>query len=139
MDKARALGVWHSSFGPVKIELDDTRGDHHLMGVWVYKRGGGEVIGYFAGALRGNVLEFDWHEPAQPKDLTGKGYLVFSADGSRFNGRWWTKHKDRQGAWNGHRGQNTAGGQPPPAPYPGPTEPGATAPGPPPPPPADSI
>jgi hypothetical protein len=116
-----ALGLWRTSFGPVKIQSDPSKGPGYIMGVWVYQRGGQEVIGYFQGALRGNVLQFTWQEPAQPAALTGQGYLVFDVSGTRFNGKWWTTRKDRQGDWNGWRADNAqpAGpdprGTPPPA------------------------
>jgi hypothetical protein len=98
MDPARALGLWRSSFGPVKIENDLSRGQPgsgSVMGVWVYDRDGQEVIGYFAGSLRGNVLDFTWQEPASPAPLQGAGYLLFDGGGTRFSGRWWTASRDR--------------------------------------------
>src|SRR5688572_12690837 len=53
MDAERALGLWKSSFGAVKVEVDANRpGGVH--GVWTYDRNGQQVVGYFAGALRGN-------------------------------------------------------------------------------------
>ena len=61
MDPSRALGLWKSTFGAVKIEADNSKGGIEagaVQGVWVYTRQGQEVIGYFAGNLRGNVLSF---------------------------------------------------------------------------------
>jgi len=104
----RALGLWKSSFGPVKIEHD---ADGQLMGAWVYDRDGQEVIGTFGGALSGNVLQFQWQEPARPRDLAGEGYLVFDPSGQSFAGRWWTTTHDRGGDWNGWR--NDGAGEPP--------------------------
>ncbi|MCX5748488.1 MAG: hypothetical protein NT062_39055, partial [Proteobacteria bacterium] len=72
------------------------------QGVWVYQRRGQEVIGYFSGALRGNVLDFKWQEPNNPP-LTGAGYLVFDAGGRQYSGKWWSDARDRQGDWNGWR------------------------------------
>jgi hypothetical protein len=103
MDPGHALGLWKSSFGPVKIEADDSRGASHVHGVWVYDRSGQEVVGYFSGALEGNVLTFTWQEPAQPQDLAGSGYLVFEPSGTSFEGRWWTANRDRGGEWTGSR------------------------------------
>jgi hypothetical protein len=94
------LGLWHSSFGPVKMELDRRPG--RVLGVWVYERSGQEVIGSFSGDLSGNVLQFRWEEPAEPP-LRGAGYLVFGPDGLNFKGRWWTDNHDREGEWNGWR------------------------------------
>jgi hypothetical protein len=142
MEASRALGTWRSTFGAVKIEADNSRGGLEtgsLQGVWVYQRQGQEVIGYFSGSLRGNVLEFKWQEPNNPP-LTGSGYLVFDRSGRQYSGRWWSDRRDRVGDWNGWRnsaqGENyTRGPQPDPQdgggddPYaqpPGPT----TAPGP---------
>ena len=105
MDPARALGLWRSTFGAVKIEADNSKGGLQtgsVQGIWVYQRQGQEVVGYFAGNLRGNVMQFHWQEPNNPP-LTGQGYVVFGADGRQYSGRWWTEHKDRIGDWNGWR------------------------------------
>ncbi len=126
MEPARALGVWRSTFGAVKIEADNSRGGLQtgsVQGVWVYQRQGEEVIGYFSGNLRGNVLEFTWQEPANPP-LTGAGYLVFDRSGRQYSGRWWSDARDRVGDWNGWR--NQVGGPPPPAPAANPYDTGAT-------------
>jgi hypothetical protein len=121
MEPSRALGLWRSTFGAVKIEADDTKGGLQVgavQGVWVYQRQGQEVIGYFAGQLRGNVLQFRWQEPNNPP-LTGEGYLVFDVEGRQYNGRWWSDRRDRVGDWNGWRQQGApdAGQAPPPDPY----------------------
>jgi len=84
MDPARALGLWRSTFGAVKIEADNTRGgiaSGAVQGIWVYQRRGQEVIGYFNGSLRGNVLDFKWQEPgsADAPPLVGAGYLAVDA------------------------------------------------------------
>ncbi|MGE0869547.1 MAG: hypothetical protein AB7P03_13350 [Kofleriaceae bacterium] len=105
MDPGRSLGLWSSTFGAVKIEADASKGglaSGAVQGIWVYTRQGQEVIGYFSGNLRGNVLQFRWQEPANPP-LTGEGYLVFSVDGRQYSGRWWSDRRDRVGAWNGWR------------------------------------
>lgn len=105
MEPARALGVWKSNFGAVKIEADNSKGglqSGSLHGVWVYPRRGQEVIGYFAGNLRGNVLQLTWQEPSNPP-LTGSGYLVFDPQGRQYSGRWWSETRDRVGPWNGWR------------------------------------
>ncbi len=112
MEPARALGLWRSTFGGVKIEADDSKGGINtgaVQGVWVYKRSGQEVIGYFSGSLRGNVLDFRWQEPNNPP-LTGAGYLVFDPQGRQYAGRWWSDRKDRIGDWNGWRQGATQGG-----------------------------
>ncbi|HWU86232.1 MAG TPA: hypothetical protein VN253_03115, partial [Kofleriaceae bacterium] len=99
MDPGRALGLWRSTFGAVKIEADNSKGGlpaGAVQGVWVYQRQGQEVVGYFAGNLRGNVLEFRWQEPNNPP-LTGEGYLVFDAGGRQYSGRWWSDRRDRVG------------------------------------------
>jgi hypothetical protein len=121
MEPARALGLWRSTFGAVKIEADNSRGGVQagaIQGVWVYQRQGQEVVGYFSGSLRGNVLNFRWQEPNNPP-LTGEGYLVFDQTGRQYSGRWWSDKRDRVGDWNGWRqaaaSQQTApqyGGQP---------------------------
>ncbi len=103
MDVTQALGLWHSSFGAVKIDMDAGQGGAELMGIWLYDRAGQEVVGFFAGPLKGNVLEFSWHEPAQPSALMGGGYLIFEPDGQRFQGQWWTSDRSRSGDWNGWR------------------------------------
>jgi hypothetical protein len=105
MEPARALGLWRSTFGAVKIEADGSKGGlttGAVQGVWVYQRQGQEVVGYFAGNLRGNVLDFTWQEPNNPP-LTGAGYLVFDPQGRQYSGRWWSDRKDRIGDWNGWR------------------------------------
>jgi hypothetical protein len=112
MEAARALGVWRSNFGAVKIEADNSVGGleaGQLQGVWIYQRQGQEVIGYFAGQLKGNVLSFKWQEPSNPP-LTGEGYLVFDRTGRQYSGRWWSDRRDRVGEWNGWR--NGAGNAP---------------------------
>jgi hypothetical protein len=108
MEAGRALGLWRSTFGAVKIEADNRNGGIQvgaLQGVWVYQRQGQEVIGYFSGNLRGNVLQFRWNEPGangQPP-LNGEGWLQFGSDGRQYSGRWWTDRRDRVGDWNGWR------------------------------------
>jgi hypothetical protein len=115
MEPARALGLWRSTFGAVKIEADNSRGGVQagaIQGVWVYQRQGQEVVGYFSGSLRGNVLQFRWQEPNNPP-LTGEGYLVFDQTGRQYSGRWWSDKRDRVGDWNGWR-QASASQQPAP-------------------------
>ena len=105
MEPARSLGLWRSTFGAVKIEADNSRGGVQagaIQGVWVYQRQGQEVVGYFSGQLRGNVLQFRWQEPNNPP-LTGEGYLVFDPSGRQYTGRWWSDKRDRVGDWNGWR------------------------------------
>jgi hypothetical protein len=108
MEPGRVLGLWRSTFGAVKIEADNTKGgiaSGALQGVWVYQRQGQEVIGYFAGNLRGNVLEFRWQEPGAQgaPPLNGEGWLQFDTAGRQYTGRWWTERRDRVGDWNGWR------------------------------------
>jgi hypothetical protein len=145
MDPGRALGLWRSTFGAVKIEADEAKGGLQagsVHGVWVYQRQGQEIVGYFAGQLRGNVLQFRWQEPNTPP-LTGEGYLVFDLGGRQYNGRWWSDRRDRVGDWNGWRqqggGPDPMGGQgnaadPYGAPYGGATDAVPPRPAPPPPP-----
>lgn len=113
MDPRAAHGLWKTTFGAVKIE-EDAAGSVH--GVWVYDRSGQQVVGYFGGALDGNVLRLTWREPAQAVagavQLTGEGWLVFDPAGSRFSGRWWTGSRDRQGDWSGWRGVPASQGTP---------------------------
>ena len=103
MDGTLVLGLWNSNFGAVKIERDTKNGDDRLMGVWVYDRGGREIVGYFTGDLKGNVLEFSWHEPSEPAPLMGRGYLSFRTDGKGFSGRWWSNDQRRGGLFSGSR------------------------------------
>jgi hypothetical protein len=105
MEASRALGLWRSTFGAVKIEADNSHGGldaGSVQGVWMYQRQGQEVVGYFSGNLRGNVLQFRWQEPSDPP-LVGEGYLVFDAQGRQYAGRWWSDKRDRIGDWNGWR------------------------------------
>ena len=114
MDAVRALGLWRSTFGAVKIEPDNSQGGLEagsLQGIWVYQRQGQEVIGYFSGNLRGNVLQFRWQEPNEPP-LTGEGFLVFDVQGRQYSGRWWSDKRDRVGDWNGWRQANAQGARP---------------------------
>jgi hypothetical protein len=111
MEASRALGLWRSTFGAVKIEADNARGGigaGAVQGIWVYQRRGQEVIGYFSGTLRGNVLDFRWQEPGGPDapPLVGAGYLVFEQTGRQYSGRWWSDKRDRVGDWNGWRQAN---------------------------------
>jgi hypothetical protein len=113
MEPNLALGLWRSTFGAVKIEADNSQGGlsaGNLQGVWVYQRQGQEVIGYFSGNLRGNVLQFHWQEPNNPP-LTGEGYLVFDPQGRQYEGRWWSEKRDRVGEWNGWRPTGGRDGQ----------------------------
>jgi hypothetical protein len=117
MEPARALGLWRSTFGAVKIEADNSRGGigaGAVQGIWVYQRRGQEVIGYFNGTLRGNVLDFRWQEPGGPDapPLVGAGYLVFEQTGRQYSGRWWSDKRDRVGDWNGWRQASAAQPQP---------------------------
>ncbi len=122
MEPAAALGLWRTNFGAVKIEADNSKGGlgtGAVQGVWVYQRQGQEVVGYFSGNLRGNVLDFRWQEPNNPP-LTGAGYLVFDPQGRQYSGRWWSDRRDRIGDWNGSRQapqQTGAGGYAAPQPY----------------------
>jgi hypothetical protein len=105
MEPNVALGLWRSTFGAVKIEADNSHGGlaaGNLQGIWVYQRQGQEVIGSFAGNLRGNVLSFRWQEPNNPP-LTGEGFLVFDVQGRQYSGRWWSDKRDRVGDWSGWR------------------------------------
>ena len=116
MDSRASQGLWKTTFGAVKIE-EDAAGSVH--GVWIYDRGGQQVVGYFGGKLDGNVLRLTWREPAQAiageVQLTGEGWLVFDPAGSRFSGRWWTGSRDRQGDWRGWRGAPAPAAAPAPA------------------------
>lgn len=108
MPPSAALGLWKTSFGPVKIAANDQADNPRaIMGVWVYERAGQEVIGFFTGELAGNVLSFAWHEPAggpgAADDLTGDGYLTFNAAERRFFGRWWSRDGQLGGEWTGAR------------------------------------
>ena len=107
MDSSLAMGLWTSNFGAVKIEPNAAGDTGDTMGVWLYDRSGEEVIGYFAGKLRGNVLEFDWHERGEPTPLTGAGYISFQADGKGFAGRWWSHDRRRNGLFSGERDEVT--------------------------------
>ncbi len=112
MEPARALGLWRSNFGAVKIEADNSRGGitaGAVQGVWMYQRQGQDVIGYFYGNLRGNVLQFKWQEPNNPP-LTGEGYIQFEQSGRQYSGRWWSDKHDRTGDWNGFRAQPASAG-----------------------------
>lgn len=118
MEPSSALGLWRSTFGAVKIEADNSKGglgSGAIQGIWVYERQGQEVVGYFAGNLRGNVLNFRWQEPNNPP-LTGEGFLVFDPQGRQYSGRWWSDARDRNGDWNGWR--NAPGQQQPQQPQP---------------------
>jgi hypothetical protein len=113
MEPDRALGLWRSTFGAVKIEADGSHGglaSGSVQGVWMYQRQGEDVVGYFAGNLRGNVLEFRWQEPNNPP-LTGEGFLVFDLQGRQYAGRWWSDKHDRVGDWNGWRQPTSHGAQ----------------------------
>ena len=115
MEPGRVLGLWRSTFGAVKIEADNTKGglqSGSVQGVWVYQRQGQEVIGYFAGNLRGNVMQFRWQEPGSQggPPLNGEGWLQFDTAGRQYSGRWWTDRRDRVGDWNGRRSGATEGG-----------------------------
>jgi len=115
MEPNVALGLWRSTFGAVKIEADESHGGlaaGSLQGIWMYQRQNQEVIGYFAGNLRGNVLQFRWQEPNDPP-LTGEGYLVFDVHGRQYAGRWWSDRRDRVGDWNGWRQPKVQGAQSP--------------------------
>lgn len=117
MEAPRALGLWKSNFGAVKLEEDVQRGGPgggQLQGVWMYQRDGADVIGYFAGHIQGNVLQFTWQDQAVGAPISGEGYLVFDPSGQRFAGKWWTSNHDRVGEWNGWR----QGGAAPTAPAP---------------------
>ena len=113
MEAGRALGLWRSNFGAVKIEADNAHGGiaaGAVQGVWMYQRQGQDVIGYFYGTLRGNVLQFRWQEPNNPP-LTGEGYIQFEQSGRQYNGRWWSDKHDRVGDWNGWRQADAASQQ----------------------------
>jgi len=121
MDPTQAMGLWKSSFGAVRIENDNRGAMGAVHGVWIYDRNGQEVVGYFAGPLNGNVLEFTWQEPGDAgMSLDGAGYIVFDPYGQRFTGKWWTNARDRQGEWTGWRPTpttNTTAAEPPPDDY----------------------
>ena len=135
MDPARALGLWQSNFGAVKIEANAALGGMQagaVHGVWQYNRQGQDVVGYFFGTLRGNVLSFRWQEPGSPP-LGGEGFIVFDQAGRQYSGRWWSSARDRLGLWNGWR-QPVQPYAPNPTPAPEPQPPAAAQPQPYPPP-----
>ncbi|MEZ4404844.1 MAG: hypothetical protein R3B06_32955 [Kofleriaceae bacterium] len=107
MDPAAATGLWSTTFGAVKTDVD---GPGRIHGTWMYENQGREVYGYFGGTLDGNVLRFAWREPATPQPgepvLTGEGWLMFDPGGGHFSGRWWSAGHDRQGDWSGSRAGN---------------------------------
>ena len=108
MEPGRVLGLWRSTFGAVKLEADNSKGGLQtgaVQGVWVYQRQGQEVVGYFSGNLRGNVMQFRWQEPGSQggPPLNGEGWLQFDTAGRQYSGRWWTDRRDRVGDWNGWR------------------------------------
>ena len=113
MAPTAALGLWMSSFGAVKIEEDLSRGaagSGNVHGAWTYqdRTTQREVIGYFTGTLRGNVLEFRWQEPSAQAPLVGRGFLAFDPSGRSFRGRWRTDAGDRVGDWDGWRSTGAA-------------------------------
>jgi hypothetical protein len=115
MEPTRAMGLWRSTFGAVKIEPDDRNGGlqaGNVQGAWMYQRQGQDVVGLFWGNMQGNVLKFHWQEPSNPP-LTGEGYLVFDPAGRQYSGRWWSDRKDRVGEWNGWRQEQGQGGDVP--------------------------
>ncbi|MBK9070765.1 MAG: hypothetical protein IPL79_07170 [Myxococcales bacterium] len=119
-----AYGFWESSFGAVRIDRDTRVAmPEAVTGTWTYNRGGEYVTGYFAGTLRGTVLEFSWTEPLQPP-LTGTGFIAFDSAGTSFSGSWATSNRDRSGTWTGWRGQQQAAPAPV-APPPAPNDPAA--------------
>ena len=103
MDPRAPVGLWNTNFGAVKIEPDGAG----LHGAWSYDRDGQQVIGYFGGALQGNLLRLTWREPAQRTDgvpqLSGEGWVAFDPSGTSFAGKWWTTDGQRKGDWTGTR------------------------------------
>ena len=97
MDPRAPLGLWNTNFGAVKIETDGAG----LHGAWSYDRDNQQVIGYFGGALQGNLLRLTWREPAQPTagapQLFGEGWLAFDPSGTSFAGKWWSSDGQRRG------------------------------------------
>ncbi len=108
MDPSRTIGLWKSNFGAVKIEAEPGQ-NNNIRGAWLYQRNGQDVVGYFAGALSGNMLSFEWEEPTpNGAPLAGGGYLLFDPSGQSFQGKWWTTNRDRGGDWSGWRGQTSS-------------------------------
>lgn len=103
MDPRAPLGLWNTNFGAVKIEPDGGG----LHGAWSYDRDGQQVVGYFGGALEGNLLRLAWREPAQPMpdvpQLAGEGWVAFDPSGTSFAGKWWSDDGQRKGDWTGTR------------------------------------
>ncbi|HVV88818.1 MAG TPA: hypothetical protein VHE35_37500 [Kofleriaceae bacterium] len=103
MDPRAPLGLWNTNFGAVKIEPNGTG----LHGAWSYDRDNQQVVGYFAGALDGNLLRLTWREPAQATpgvpQLSGEGWIAFDPQGSSFAGKWWSTDGQRKGDWTGTR------------------------------------
>ena len=101
MDPRAPLGLWNTNFGAVKIEADGGG----LHGAWSYDRDNQQVVGYFGGALEGNLLRLTWREPAQPvagvPQLSGAGWLAFDPSGTSFAGKWWSDDGQRKGDWTG--------------------------------------
>jgi hypothetical protein len=116
MEPMRAMGLWKSTFGAVKIEPDERNGglqSGNVQGAWMYQRQGQDVVGLFWGSLQGNVLKFKWQEPSSPQStqpLAGEGYLVFDPAGRQYSGRWWSDRRDRVGEWNGWRNEGGVAG-----------------------------
>lgn len=99
-------GSWLTDAGEVFIESarDGVRGQ--------WTSGGGPTAsqGRFVGRLEGNVLHIEWREQHGTRERAGRGYLVFTTDGTAFYGRWWSPDATARGEWTGWRpGATTIG------------------------------
>lgn len=93
-------GQWYSP--QYEKMILEHRGDT-VRGEFSYKSGG-----VLEGTLQGNVLYFTWEQPGDfavaRRDVGGKGYFIFSPDGTTFTGRWgYEEELDSGGAWDGER------------------------------------
>lgn len=76
-------GLWYSNYDDMRL----TQNGEEVIGTFEYKDGG-----KIWGRTEGGVLLFDWLQEGDlsvgRREVTGKGYLVISEDGSQLAGRW---------------------------------------------------
>ena len=91
-------GTWESNWGDMALRHEGRR----VVGTFAYRDG------RFEGDLDGDLLLFDWSQPANRAEsvlaASGKGWLRVSPDGQTLEGAWgYREDREGGGAWRATR------------------------------------
>jgi outer membrane protein OmpA-like peptidoglycan-associated protein/ankyrin repeat protein len=93
LPKVDVAGVYHTNYGPLRLEQDGT----DVAGCYDYKDG------ELSGSLHGRVMQLEWRQ--QQGTQIGTAVMVLSMKGDALNGVWF-EGGQMKGEWSGQRGGN---------------------------------